>query len=73
MMKESAIMDQEVLLDELQTRASQAAALMKKSLESGNVRDGIKYADEMLKELGNPFISPKFYYVLCTTSDFTPG
>jgi len=56
--------DQEVLLDELQTRAGQCATQMKKALESGNLREAIQHADSMLGELRNPYISPHFYYIL---------
>jgi len=65
MQKQERVIDQEVILDETQTRAAQGASLMKKSLESGNLREGLKYADVMLTELRNPYISPKYYYVLC--------
>lgn len=67
MMKEEQLIDQEVLLDETQTRASQNAGLMKKSLESGNLREALKYADLMLAELRSPHIQPKYYYILCNS------
>ena len=57
-------MDQEMLLDTVQTRASQSAILMKQALESNNFREGIQYADVMLGELKNPNVCPKSYYVL---------
>jgi vacuolar protein sorting-associated protein 35 len=56
--------DPEILLDELQTRSSQAGMLMKKALESNNLREAIQYADEMLTELRDPRILPKLYYIL---------
>jgi hypothetical protein len=65
MQKGETPIDQELLLDETQTRASQNGSLMKKALESGNLRDGLKYADLMVGELRNPDIAPKYYYVLC--------
>lgn len=68
MFKEEAGTDQELLLDETQTRASQYASLMKKSLESGNLREALKHASSMLGELRCPNISPKYYYVLCIFS-----
>ncbi len=58
-------MDQEVMQEEAVTRASQAASLMRKVLESGNMRDGIRYASQMLEEFQNPLLSPKSYYALC--------
>jgi vacuolar protein sorting-associated protein 35 len=61
--------DQELILDETQTRASQCAALMKKSLESGNLRDALKHASSMLTELKCPDISPKYYYILCMSKE----
>eukprot|EP01022_Parablepharisma_sp_SALTPOND_P000708 TRINITY_DN1044_c0_g2_i1.p1 TRINITY_DN1044_c0_g2~~TRINITY_DN1044_c0_g2_i1.p1 ORF type:complete len:857 (+),score=97.29 TRINITY_DN1044_c0_g2_i1:113-2683(+) len=63
-MATGSMVDQEFLLDDIQTRAAQAAALMKKGIESGNLREGIQYADTMLSELRNPFIAPKYYYIL---------
>ncbi len=65
MIKEVATVDEEVLLDEAQARASQQAAQMRNALESGNMREAIKFADQMLDELRNPLISPKSYYYLC--------
>jgi len=56
--------DSEILLDELQTRASQAAMLMKKALESNNLREAIQCADEMLAELRDPRVLPRLYYIL---------
>jgi vacuolar protein sorting-associated protein 35 len=37
---------------------------MKRALESGNLKEGIQYADVMLAELKNPYITPKNYYIL---------
>lgn len=68
MLKEEAAVDQEMILDDSQTRASQSASLMKKSLESGNLRDALKYASAMLGELRCPNISPKYYYILCNSA-----
>eukprot|EP00826_Nyctotherus_ovalis_P050482 TRINITY_DN6187_c0_g1_i5.p1 TRINITY_DN6187_c0_g1~~TRINITY_DN6187_c0_g1_i5.p1 ORF type:complete len:590 (-),score=224.08 TRINITY_DN6187_c0_g1_i5:41-1810(-) len=56
--------DPELLLDELQTRSTQSGTLMRKALESGNLREAIQYADAMLSELHNPHIVPKLYYIL---------
>ncbi len=61
---EVSMIDQESILDEVQTKAGQAAAMMKKVMESGNLREAIQHADTMLAELKNPYISPKFYYIV---------
>lgn len=65
MNKEEGEVDQEVLLDEAQTKASQNAGLMRTALEEGNLREGLRYADAMLSELKAPQLAPKYYYVLC--------
>lgn len=65
MIKEEELVDQEELLDEAQTRATQNASLMKSALETGSLKDALKYADEMLSELRASKLSPKYYYMLC--------
>jgi vacuolar protein sorting-associated protein 35 len=65
MQKGESEVDVEALVDEAQSKASHNASLMKKALESGNLRESLKYADAMLGELRIPNITPKQYYVLC--------
>ncbi len=59
------VVDQEVLLDDAQTNVVRNSALMKTSLENGNLREALRYASAMVGELKNPQLSPRFYYILC--------
>jgi len=62
------IIDQEVVLDDAQTNVSRSASLMKTSLENQNLREGLKYASEMISNLKTTQLSPKFYFILCIFS-----
>ena len=69
MKKEADVeIDQEVVLDQAQTNVMRNAALMKASIENKHLREALKYASEMIGELKNPSLSPKFYYILCKLS-----
>jgi vacuolar protein sorting-associated protein 35 len=57
--------DQEILLDEVQTNIGHHAGLLKSVIENGSLRDALKHASGMVKEIGNPRLIPKFYYILC--------
>jgi len=37
---------------------------MRKSLEEGNLRDGLRYASVMISELKTSLLSPKSYYMI---------
>jgi len=57
--------DQETLLDEAQTNIGHCAGLLKSMIESGSLRDALKHASGIIKELSNPRLTPKLYYILC--------
>lgn len=55
---------QEKWLDEGKAVTKQQAFLMKRALDNGNLRDGLKYASNMLCELRTGLLSPKNFYEL---------
>lgn len=57
--------DQEQIFDNVQTNVMQYATQMKAHIENANLRDALKCCSGMVGELGNPMLSPKFYYIAC--------
>ena len=68
MKKQIDIVDQELLLDDAQTKVLQNSSLMKAALETNNLREALKSASSMVSELKNPLLTPKYYYILCIRS-----
>ena len=59
--------DEEVIFDDAQTVITQNAMLMKSVIENGSLRDALKHSSAMIKQLSNPMLCPKSYYVLCSS------
>lgn len=57
--------DQDVILDEHIQIVRTQAFHMKKALDSGNLREALKYASTMLAELKTSRLTPKNYFNLC--------
>eukprot|EP00284_Hemiselmis_tepida_P012106 CAMPEP_0174915116 /NCGR_PEP_ID=MMETSP1355-20121228/211_1 /TAXON_ID=464990 /ORGANISM="Hemiselmis tepida, Strain CCMP443" /LENGTH=784 /DNA_ID=CAMNT_0016159931 /DNA_START=89 /DNA_END=2443 /DNA_ORIENTATION=- len=55
---------QEKWLEEGKAVTKQQAFLMKRALDNGNLRDGLKYASNMLCEMRTGLLSPKNFYEL---------
>jgi vacuolar protein sorting-associated protein 35 len=55
---------QERWLEEGKAVTKQQAFLMKRALDNGNLRDGLKYASNMLCEMRTGLLSPKNFYEL---------
>ena len=53
------------ILDDHITVVRQQAFFMKKSLDTNNLRDALKYSSTMLEELKTSKLSPRNYYNLC--------
>lgn len=56
--------EQERYLEEGRKIVREQAYFMRKSLEEGNLRDGLRYASVMISELKTSLLSPKSYYMI---------
>lgn len=58
--------DQDRILDEHMSVVRQQAFLMKKALDTNNLREALKFSSTMLCELKTSLLSPRNYFQLCT-------
>ena len=56
--------DQEKYLEDAKKVVREQAYFMKKSLDSANLREALRYSSVMLSELRTSLLSPKNYYIL---------
>ena len=59
--------DQERILEDHIQIVRQQAFHMKKALDAGNLRDGLKFSSTMLAEMRTSRLTPKNYFNLCKT------
>ena len=57
--------DQDRILDEHMSVVRQQAFLMKKALDTNNLREALKFSSTMLSELKTSLLSPRNYFQLC--------
>ena len=58
--------EQERLLDAALKMVRAESFEMKRSLDRGEIMDGLRHASMMIAELRTATLTPKFYYRLCT-------
>ena len=58
-------LDLELVFDDAQINVTHNAALMTSSLNDGKLKEALKYASGLIKELGNPLLTVKYYYIIC--------
>jgi len=63
--KISIVHDPQLIFEEAQTNITHNNLLMIEAIEAKNLNDTLKYAEAVTKELRNPMLELKHYYIIC--------